>query len=315
MNAPKVSIGLPVYNGEAYIADAIKSVLMQTVADWELIISDNASIDGTERICREFASADARIRYVRRAVNIGAAPNFNEVVKLASGEYFKWLAHDDTIAPTFLEKCIDVLAQKSNAVLACPRIRFVDQSGAELERYRSPFRTDDEIVVVRFAEMLRGHPCYEIFGLIRTCSLVQTKLIGSYNHGDGVLLAHLALMGPFAEVPEYLFNSRRHERQSMYLFGITTEKNPRDFDAYARWFDPKNKPGLSRSFNKALYSYARMITVTRNRFSDRVRCYAVLFRWLLPHWRILAGEWKRTLYHLFSLPLAPLRNQQGISRQ
>ena len=95
---PRVSIGLPVYNGENYMAAAIDSLLAQTFTDFELIISDNASTDATEQICRDYAHRDGRIRYYREEVNRGAAWNFTHTFELARGEYFKWHAHDDLCA-------------------------------------------------------------------------------------------------------------------------------------------------------------------------------------------------------------------------
>jgi glycosyltransferase involved in cell wall biosynthesis len=94
---PTVSIGLPVYNGEKYIREALDSVLTQTFADFELIISDNASEDDTESICREYASRDERVRYIRQSRNIGALPNFLFVLHKATAEYFMWAAHDDVV--------------------------------------------------------------------------------------------------------------------------------------------------------------------------------------------------------------------------
>src|SRR5688572_10868700 len=98
---PRVSIGLPVYNGENYLAEAIDSILAQTFEDFELIISDNASTDRTQEICEAYAAKDGRIRYYRSEVNKGSAWNFNRVFELARGEYFKWAAHDDYIAPEY----------------------------------------------------------------------------------------------------------------------------------------------------------------------------------------------------------------------
>ena len=89
-NRSRVSIGLPVYNGEKYLEQALISILSQTYTDFELIISDNASTDRTQAICREYAAKDPRIRYYCNEENLGAAPNHNRVFELASGEYFKW---------------------------------------------------------------------------------------------------------------------------------------------------------------------------------------------------------------------------------
>ena len=117
---PKVSIGMPVLNGENYIEPAIRSILAQTYSDFELIISDNASQDRTEEICLYYAKKDRRIRYHRNDSNIGAARNFNRTVELAKGQYFKWAAHDDTLAPEYLEKCLEVLEQDESLILCFP---------------------------------------------------------------------------------------------------------------------------------------------------------------------------------------------------
>jgi len=310
MNKPLVSIGLPVYNGQDFLREAIASVLNQSYQDFELIIRDNASTDQTAAICRDFASRDQRIRYLRNESNVGAGPNFNGIVSHARGKYFKWLAHDDVLAPKFLARCVDVLESDPTAVLACPRVRFIDAQGKAMDNYATPFRTDDPNCVVRFGEMLRGHRCFEVFGLIRLGELRRTRLIGNYNHGDGVLLAHLALLGRFAEIPEDLFWSRRHEQQSMYRFGITNPEAVHDFEAYAYWFDPRNEGGVSRSFNKILAEYFRMIWVTPLPFTQRLACCRILGRWFLSVWRIIAGEWKRTIYHSCGLPSQPRQRKR-----
>src|SRR5262245_52473779 len=98
-NSPTVSIGLAVYNGGQYLAQAIESILGQSYADFELIISDNASTDETETICRSYVARDERIRYSRNATNIGGARNENLTTTLARGRYFRWAAHDDYLEP------------------------------------------------------------------------------------------------------------------------------------------------------------------------------------------------------------------------
>lgn len=108
--APTVTIGMPVYNGEKYIAEAIDSLLSQTFTDFELIISDNASTDKTGLICREYANQDERITYIRHNKNRGALQNFQFVLDEAKGKYFMWAAHDDLWAPDFLEKSTDLLS-------------------------------------------------------------------------------------------------------------------------------------------------------------------------------------------------------------
>ena len=125
-SSPTVSIGMPVYNGEKYLRQAISSILNQTYPDFELIISDNASTDETRQICLQYAARDRRIRYQCNPQNIGAAKNFNLVFKLASGKYFKWMAHDDTVTSDFLSKCVDILEQNLQVVLCHTRVRIID---------------------------------------------------------------------------------------------------------------------------------------------------------------------------------------------
>ena len=126
---PRVSIGLPVYNGEKFIREAIDSIFSQTFEDFELIISDNGSTDRTQQICQAYAAQDLRIRYYRNKKNIGAARNYNLVFELASGEYFKWAAHDDLCAPEYLERCVEILDRDPDVVLCYPKTSIIDEHG------------------------------------------------------------------------------------------------------------------------------------------------------------------------------------------
>src|SRR5712672_2829455 len=115
MNAiPRLSIGLPVYNGENFLAESIEALLGQSYEDFELIISDNASTDGTPDICRRYAKQDSRIRYIRQPRNIGSAPNHNVVIERARGELFKHASHDDLYARDLLERCVAALDERPN---------------------------------------------------------------------------------------------------------------------------------------------------------------------------------------------------------
>lgn len=94
-NKPSLSIGMPVYNGQRFLKEALDSLLVQSFIDFELIISDNASTDSTELICRDYQKKDSRIKYVRQPENLGALKNFQFVLDAAVGEYFMWAACDD----------------------------------------------------------------------------------------------------------------------------------------------------------------------------------------------------------------------------
>lgn len=208
---PLISVGIPVFNGERYVAKAIESVLAQTFSDFELIICDNGSTDGTEAICRDHAARDTRIRYYRNASNIGAAGNFCRVFALSTGRYFRWLSADDYVAPTALERCFTVLESDRNAVLACGKAAFVDGDGRILKPYEAVQHLEHDSPVDRFRAVMRQDPhCHAVYGLIRRDVLHRTRLLAPFAGSDNTLLAELALHGRFVEVPELLFFRRLH---------------------------------------------------------------------------------------------------------
>lgn len=214
--SPRLTIGLPVYNGDAYLAEAIESVIAQTFTDWNMIICDNASTDRTGEICRDFAARDARIRYVRNEQNIGLTRNFNKAFQLSNSELFKWVAHDDICLPTFFERCVEAIDANPTAVLAYPLGRAIDGSGKHLERYvwTNPQRYDQPSGAERFQALANEfdqlnragtqHPGIYFFGVLRSSHLAKTRLQMSHMWSDISMLAELALEGPFVEVPEVL---------------------------------------------------------------------------------------------------------------
>jgi len=127
-NFPKISIGIPVYNGEHFLDEKIKSILDQTFSDYEIIISDNASTDKTSIICNKFAKNEPKIRYIRQEKNIGIWENFNFVLKEAKGDYFLWSSVDDIMLPTYLEKTLDIISSNKNISCCFTKIKLYGES-------------------------------------------------------------------------------------------------------------------------------------------------------------------------------------------
>lgn len=280
---------MPVFNGERYLEAALESALGQTHTDFELLISDNASTDGTERICRAYAARDPRVRYRRQAENLGAAPNYNLLVDVARGEFFRWAAHDDLAEPTLLERLVAALDAAPDAVLAFSETTLIDERGDVTERYehRAPWRAG--AAHVRLDDLLRHdesyiHRCFPVFGLIRTDALRRSARIGSFESSDKTLLVELALMGDFARVPEYLFARREHEESSRRAQASARER-ARWFDARATHRAPMPRTTLARHYIAAV---GRVPMGAR----ERVRCHRVLLQWLATgrRWRVIAGE-------------------------
>ncbi|MBK8935905.1 MAG: glycosyltransferase family 2 protein [Chloroflexi bacterium] len=283
MNNPKVSIGLPVYNGEKYVSRAIESVLAQTYANFELIISDNASTDGTGAICQAYAANDSRIRYYRQEQNLGAAPNFNYVFELARGEYFQWLASDDMLAPEFLSRCVPTLDNDPTTVLCFCWAEYIDEQDRPVSTCELALRIDDARPRTRFHEILLGwHNSFYVFGLIRVSALKQTKLILPHTHGDTILIARLILLGRFQQVSEYLFKSRRHAAQSNEIYKVEVPCGL-DTDAYASWYDTQ---GMSRPKYpnwRILSEFNQTLKGVNISMIDRMICRVYIARFGLRH--------------------------------
>ncbi|OGG44273.1 MAG: hypothetical protein A3F84_14865 [Candidatus Handelsmanbacteria bacterium RIFCSPLOWO2_12_FULL_64_10] len=280
---PEVSVGLPVFNGANYLREALDSILAQTYSDFELILSDNASTDGTEEICRAYAARDRRIRYDRSEKNLGAARNFNRAFELSSGKYFKWAAHDDVCAPDFLARCVEALERDASVVLCYPRARVIDGRGVVLEDYGVKLNTDSPDPQVRFrGPILVWHRCYEIFGVIRASTLRRTSLMGHYAASDRVLLGELALHGRFQEVPEHLFFARRHPQQSVKALPTNHLRTV--------WFDPSQEGRVVFPEWRIFHGCLRSIRKAPLSWRERVSCYLHVGRWVRGHWRRLARD-------------------------
>jgi glycosyltransferase involved in cell wall biosynthesis len=211
MAARRVTIGVPVYNGEPFIGEALESIAAQTFADYEVIISDNASEDGTEGVCRAYAARDSRVRYVRNERNIGLARNFQQLVRLASGQYFKLANADDVSDPRLVSECVAVLDAHPEVVLAYGKTVLIDQKSKPLRPYHDGLDLRDPRATVRFRVAAERAGLVNLLqGVIRTAALRRTGLLGTFTASDMVLVAELALYGQFYEVPEVLFSRRLH---------------------------------------------------------------------------------------------------------
>jgi glycosyltransferase involved in cell wall biosynthesis len=235
MRSPKISVGIPVFNGERYLPQALNSVLRQDYEDFELIVSDNASTDATEDICREFAGIDKRIRYHRNVDNLGAVPNFNRVFNLARGTYFKWLSHDDECYPSMLRRCAEVLDRSPDSVaLVYPLCELINEDGGFDSRLVEDVKTSASRPYQRLCTVLFKYTSAQaLCGLIRSDCLRRTRLRGSYVFDDCGLLAELAMLGRFLEVQEVLLRIRVHARNAVKLTGSVR--------SHAIWLDPVNQ--------------------------------------------------------------------------
>jgi hypothetical protein len=229
---------MPVYNGEAYMAETIDTILGQDVDGLELIISDNCSTDATGEVAQDLAARDDRVRYVRNLRNIGAARNYNQLVDLARSDLFRWAGYDDLLLPGNLKSCLDVIDTEPDVVIAYPRTTIIDGDGAVVRDHDDKLHLRQPDPVDRVVAFTRDFTlCNPCFGVIRRDVLQRTGLVQPFVSSDVTLLVELALLGQWHEVPERLFLRRVHETSSRQ--GNVTMLQ------VARWFDPDKRQPLA----------------------------------------------------------------------
>jgi glycosyltransferase involved in cell wall biosynthesis len=274
---PSVTIGLPVYNGEDTLSEAVDSLLAQTFEDFELVISDNASTDATEEIGREYARADERVSFHRSPVNRGSSWNHNHLVDEARGRYFKWAADDDTYDPELLARCVEVLEADPGVVLCHSYVDDIDLDGNVLLKHDYPFRTDDPRPSVRYRDLLMLEGGHDLYAVVRTEVMQATPPIGSFHHyAERCKIASIALWGRFHQVPEILFHHREYPTSEQRTY--TTSR------AIAPVLDPRRRSRLLhptvRLHAEYIAMFVRGIRGAPLSSAERRRVYQVLGLWL-----------------------------------
>jgi glycosyltransferase involved in cell wall biosynthesis len=281
IKSPRVTIGVAVYNGERFLRKTLDSLLAQTFTEFEIIICDNYSDDGTEQTCRSYAASDTRIQYHRNATNIGAPRNFNLVTTLSRGEYFKWSGADDLCAPTMIERCVEVLDQRPDVVLCYPKTRLIDENDVAVQDYEDRLDLQLEAPSWRLACLLSNiRMCNAVFGLIRSSVLKRTHLFGIYSNSDVAFLAELALRGPFVELPELLFFRRS--------FDLSAVKYRSPYERMAM-FEPNSVGELSFPNWRLFLGFLSSIHRAPVGWIERLRCYARMHI-CLRRWRAGLSE-------------------------
>ena len=319
--APRVSVGIPVYNGEKYLAEAIESALSQTYSDFEVVIADNASTDKTPDICKVFAEKDERVRYVRNPENLGASPNYRRVFELARGEYFCWMPADEAMLPQYLEKLVAVLDNEPDVVLAFPRYRIrtnSEETRPQLSSREADLRhpTARERVHKMFHERIVG-PNWPIFGLYRKDVLAQTQLLRPLIGADDYVTLEMVLKGKLGQVPEELYVLRTHaeawhqqrHRQAKglaRLFGTETVWA-------AAWFDPSKQKKFVFPHWRRIREFFLLFWRSEESLWDRIKMIGVLPTYVRHRWKRLAMEVAAGSLQILLLPINALRDRRSLA--
>ena len=280
MSGPRLTIGLPVFNGGAYIGAAVESVLRQTFENFELVVSDNNSSDGTVEIVQQAAAGDPRVRIRSHPTNIGAHNNYNSILPLSNAEYFKWMAHDDLLAPTYLERCVEALDRHPEVVLAFSNAAQIDENGEELGSLASKQIYDSPSAYSRMrAYMADSTRIPQVFGVFRRSALSESHLLPSYPKSDTVFMCEMAMLGRWIVIEEPLLLNREHpERQGRLPLRDRTH-----------WYFPGRSAPLLPRWDQ----WGGMLTVAWTvpmPAWDKAKCLGFATYWGLRHYRELAKD-------------------------
>ena len=273
---PRLTIGLPVYNGERFLTESIEALLGQTFDDFELVISDNASTDDTASICQRYAKQDSRIRYIRQPRNIGLTPNENFLMRAATGEFFKLAAHDDLYARDMLKRCIEVLDVHPEVVVADCWEAWISADGVVTKGLTYSLTAVRSLSAPeRFRTLLfDGWEDYT-YGVIRTSVLQRTHLFGSYHMSDRTQNIELALHGPMYLIPDWMYFRREYPER---------ETTPYTVRSRCAYMDPRRANRLrhpvTRLYAEYLWSYLAAIHNAPLSAAERRECYQLYARWL-----------------------------------
>jgi glycosyltransferase involved in cell wall biosynthesis len=282
-HGPRVSVGMPVYNREKYVGTAIEAHLSQTNGDFELIITDNASTDHSEEICRSYAARDSRVKYYRNPQNLGAAGNYRRCFELSTGEYFRWTPSDDSVSPNLHERAIEVLDSDPSIMVAYGRTKLIDANGNFVADFDERLHLMDDRPSERWKGVFRNLRLGNLhYGLTRAAKFRRTGLLRNYTGGDVPLIAEMSLYGKFYEIQDAFFFRRMHEEASSAM------KTTSDVMGF---YDPKKK---KQDFfpREWVHLGANWLSVTRSpvEVGEKLKMYSWLMRWAIWDRQVLKNE-------------------------
>lgn len=272
--APRVSIGLPVRNGEKYIGRAIDSLLEQDCSDFEIVICDNASDDTTPDIVRGYAAKDPRIKFHENGRDIGQIANMNRVFELASGEHFRWTGVDDWFESTYVSKCVEHLDLNPGVIAVSTYIKYFDDVGNEFYYEYTGERLESLRARRRFSRLLwlaRSDYRYSDlhYSMYRRSALKKTHLCQVAFATDRILAAELSLLGPFGHIPECL--SYRRRVPEVYDQRETLHQR----------YHPDQPDALRKSWRRLASSFNTLVNAAPLSGFQKTACRASIARFLL----------------------------------
>ena len=291
---PRVTVSVAVHNGADYLGDCVESILAQSYPDFELVISDSASTDGTEELCRSYAARDQRVRYLRSDDYLGITENHEATLRAARGELFCWIGADDALHEDYVSACVEAFDADPTLVHVCATAQGIDPLWHRDARtpLLADYRDDrltllDPSPSARLRNLIRQlRQCNAFMGLYRTDLLRSLLPLEPAPGFDRVLLAQVVLHGRSEQLKRLLYYRRMHSTQtSRHMTEAATQ----------RIF---NRPLTTVAYLESVNLFGRQVAAIRQApldANERLRCFRVLgVRWFPVRHRALAKELVRT---------------------
>ena len=266
---PRVSVGVPVHNGEKYLARALDSLAGSDYPALEVVICDNASTDRTREVALSYAVGDERFRYYRNDSNLGASENFNKAFLLSTGTYFRWLAHDDWCTTDYDSRCVQLM-EHDRAIAVVFTAQNVVRDGALLKVTREGIAggaRGDPVARVRCLSWRLRDPTAPVFGLMRREILARTGLIRNAPEPDRLLMHEMALHGRLVMIDEPLFFHYRGSAHALH-YGNNPKVRRRSFE----WLHPENRNRRQLTSARVLNEHWCAIVGSDIGAARKVRC-------------------------------------------
>ena len=284
---PRVSFAIPVCNAERFLGRALDSLLAQNFKDFEVVICDNASTDGTQDLVRRYSERDGRVRYIRNEENIGQIENFNRVCELSRGDFIRWMGADDWLEADYARKCVAALDGRPDAVGVTTQWRYMDDNGEvnflDVPGPRVDASTPTRRLHLTLKLLQNGELLFDpIYSLIRRNALERSAMLPVNRWTDRLLAFELCLIGPFCHLDDFLA-TRRDARE------------PRKI-RIERWHK-RYKGWKKREHRWMLYvSYAKIVGRAPLTMWQKLNCWGIIFfYWQRDEFRRRVKRIKRRL--------------------
>lgn len=284
MSAPRITVGLPVYNGQKYLEAAIESHLAQSFGDFELVISDNGSTDATGEICGRYAQLDARVKYLKSPINRGILWNHRRVLEPVdpSTPYFRWAGADDILEPGLLAAMVEVLDTRPEIEAVMPATKNIDEEGTVIRTMERSLNLESPDVFERARQILLANYQHVIaYGLLRAPSLRRMRTGPHYIGWDPVFIWELALRGQVFQLVEPALLRRFHRGS---ISRVKTVKEMR------KWVEPGTSAGMNFPHWAWAYERTRSLLATPMNLGEKLRITMFLMRTTLWQRQQLARD-------------------------